>query len=1204
MDINAAAMYLRGTSPTAADQRAVDLGDDSKAAAAPAMVSLSTRKAERLLNILLDTLPSKRMQQLRLRPNLKETVRWILQDLIKTNEKIARLLRRSPLDERALFAELRKALVFWIQERARTIKTKYLQLTNKHVPSSIATAPFDEKIEGGGATAGATSGRQHTQVPTAPFHAKFPPQASSPSLMRRVSQLTPDSKHKQAIRAAERRARLAAATNSSDRDSFSFAATPQSAARQRDRFAEAASPQVGQARNIPGMPPRGSMQMHTGANRSYVSEYTLFEKRAANFPLGVGGSPPSTPKRIVHLPRSQGASDATQSAVAAQQPAAEAEKRIPSLRNVNSPLRLPDLPRLRNEGAEGEAGRKWSIGTVDSSSGSPRGNHAKKSPLAATHEVGSLEWPSLDDDEDIGGRHNDAASDAAERHRAASAPLPGGVFVTTTSGSALDSGFVSGGESEHSAATMPASDSGSAWVTQHLTLSSGKEVDFLQPNVSANVQGGRGGRGRRSSVLAPPTSLALPGPHQGVNMGSIEVPQDGVAGSQGRMSGNGIGAQDQGGAEHALRNRINKVQTEFQKWDTLRQDLEVEIASVRKGTRMSTLQERDDLKNLYQQATEYSENLQADLQQLQSELRQVEEKQRAKDRSVRRATMANLRLSTLQSRVVGAFRSNSAPLTPTALAGVGAAKKGGGWSTVAQKLAFGKDGTAGSGNSNGRNTTGGHGQASGEGSTATTPSRGDVDGVRVKQLKMSGFDLWELFQIHVAVFGMFPALVRRRASALRAGKLLALGLITQDLRQYKTRMASLRDTSNGLMGGPAVPGVPPGMPGPPSFMINPLAGGPKKKKKQPKTRRLFWEKIDTSGAGGALWEEVVDMDAFVDRKEVEQLFGRGGAKKSKSKKSKGGGKKGKEEKEKDEKQESVFGDELRQMEICFRGLRQIGYRTGDSVVEALDNIDSSAGFSVSACERLMRLLPTTSQLDAIQQIPPEQMHMLDRYLYDVYQEIPDVEKRLEAIIFKDQFNEDLEAQSTVLKMQLSAVRQVVSSEPLKKALGVIRSIGNVLNDGDSERGDAQGFDLAILKRLTTTKSNLKTAGNSNKMNFLQFATIVARRSVDPNPSPGMSLDTLRIRPSLDELPRVRRFHVLDSTVCDCDVLINQFNKTRRYVQTLNKGKNESDLQPRNMAMSAFMAPFLQKCAAQVEEAERIKNDLVTEYEGSVHVLIS
>ena len=61
--------------------------------------------------------------------------------------------------------------------------------------------------------------------------------------------------------------------------------------------------------------------------------------------------------------------------------------------------------------------------------------------------------------------------------------------------------------------------------------------------------------------------------------------------------------------------------------------------------------------------------------------------------------------------------------------------------------------------------------------------------------------------------------------------------------------------------------------------------------------------------------------------------------------------------------------------------------------------------------------------------------------------------------------------------------------------------------------------------------------------------------------------------SLDELPRVRRFHVLDTTVCDCDVLINQFNKIRRYVQTLTKGTNESDLQPRNLVRRA-MTPTL------------------------------
>ncbi len=36
---------------------------------------------------------------------------------------------------------------------------------------------------------------------------------------------------------------------------------------------------------------------------------------------------------------------------------------------------------------------------------------------------------------------------------------------------------------------------------------------------------------------------------------------------------------------------------------------------------------------------------------------------------------------------------------------------------------------------------------------------------------------------------------------------------------------------------------------------------------------------------------------------------------------------------------------------------------------------------------------------------------------------------------KEQFAEDMEAQGNVLKLQLLAVRQVVQSAPLKKALG-------------------------------------------------------------------------------------------------------------------------------------------------------------------------
>jgi len=301
----------------------------------------------------------------------------------------------------------------------------------------------------------------------------------------------------------------------------------------------------------------------------------------------------------------------------------------------------------------------------------------------------------------------------------------------------------------------------------------------------------------------------------------------------------------------------------------------------------------------------YSENLEADLHQLNAELQNSESLERAEKRQARRSSMASVRLSILRTRVLSgfaAFRNSS----------------GGG--------AVSKDGIVSSATS----------------SAASTPS----GGVRTKQLKMSAFDLWELFQIKIAVAGTLPAMVRRRAGATRAGKMLALGLILQDLKLYQSRVASLRDTSNTLLapGAPGAPGMPP-FPAPVAFTI--AAGGPKKKKKLPKTRRLFWEKIDADENSGAIWDEIGNMDAFVDRKEVEHLFSRAGPKKKKSHRGDKKGK-GKKKDDKDDKHDSVFGDDLRQLEICFRGLRQLGYRTGESVVEAIDNVDSCVAIVAGA----------------------------------------------------------------------------------------------------------------------------------------------------------------------------------------------------------------------------------------------------------------
>ena len=47
--------------------------------------------------------------------------------------------------------------------------------------------------------------------------------------------------------------------------------------------------------------------------------------------------------------------------------------------------------------------------------------------------------------------------------------------------------------------------------------------------------------------------------------------------------------------------------------------------------------------------------------------------------------------------------------------------------------------------------------------------------------------------------------------------------------------------------------------------------------------------------------------------------------------------------------------------------------------------------------------------------------------------------------------------------------------------GIIRSIGNIMNDGDDDIGSVKGFDLSVLERLASTISNLQVSGGSRVM---------------------------------------------------------------------------------------------------------------------------
>jgi len=553
MDINAATLYLRGTSPR---RPRVSTNHAHPPQDEPLVIaSYSTRKAERLLNILLETLPPKRLQQLKLRPNLKETVRWILQEIVKTNNTVAALLRKSPLDERALFGALRTALVFWIQERARAEKIRRLKAANTHVTPKKATRPQSDVWSA-----------QPRSIDTRPTEQGKSPQheVSSPFTTQRTR---PDE----------------------------YGDSPQAAARRRDMSRDLSGsprPPPGFFGPTPSQSTKGSMQMVPGSRRNYVSEYTLFEKRASH--LGPLFRATSQTKRVVQMSDSP---PETKESEHPQIAPGNTAVRVPSLRAVSSPLKLPDLPNVNGQTTASRTAPR--VGAEDRGV-AVQAQGATATAPAQTYEVGSVEFPTLpsDDDENVQeSPHMRGVSDATGGGAAA---LPQKSAVSEVINHAKQAFEASAGTPSHA-------DTGGGWVPQHITLSSGIEVDFMQSK-EQNGHGGpsraRGNRGRRSSLLAPPSSLAT----SGGSSGSAALAVSGGA---------SLGTTNQGNSSPptaaqksaALRERIAKLKSEHARWDALREDLEIELAAVRSGSRMSTLQERDDLKTLHQQATEYVLNL-------------------------------------------------------------------------------------------------------------------------------------------------------------------------------------------------------------------------------------------------------------------------------------------------------------------------------------------------------------------------------------------------------------------------------------------------------------------------------------------------------------------------------------------------------------------------------------------------------------------
>lgn len=111
--------------------------------------------------------------------------------------------------------------------------------------------------------------------------------------------------------------------------------------------------------------------------------------------------------------------------------------------------------------------------------------------------------------------------------------------------------------------------------------------------------------------------------------------------------------------------------------------------------------------------------------------------------------------------------------------------------------------------------------------------------------------------------------------------------------------------------------------------------------------------------------------------------------------------------------------------------------------------------------------------------PEESLDKPEMFLLELSR-IPAFDERLYCLNYQNKFNESMSGVEFKLNNMLNVCDELLTNDKIKRILGVILACGNNMNATNKSRGDADGFDLAILPNLKDVKSK------DNTSNLLQY----------------------------------------------------------------------------------------------------------------------
>uniref|UniRef100_I3JBL6 Diaphanous related formin 1 n=1 Tax=Oreochromis niloticus TaxID=8128 RepID=I3JBL6_ORENI len=280
---------------------------------------------------------------------------------------------------------------------------------------------------------------------------------------------------------------------------------------------------------------------------------------------------------------------------------------------------------------------------------------------------------------------------------------------------------------------------------------------------------------------------------------------------------------------------------------------------------------------------------------------------------------------------------------------------------------------------------------------------------------------------------------------------------------------------------PGGPGIPPPLPcpgmaspfgmggwGAPAPPALPFGLKPKKEyKPEVQLKRANWSKIGPED----LSENSFWIKAKEDQFENNELFAKltltfSSQTKSKSKKEQDGGDEKKQAQKKKVKELKVLDTKSSQNLSIFLGSFRIPY---EEIKNAILQVNEKV-LTESMVQNLIKQLPGPDQLGVLAEMKDEYDDLAESEQFGVVMSgVKRLMPRLQAILFKLQFEEQLNNIKPDVVSVTAACEELRKSETFARLLQIILLVGNYMNSG-SRNGAAFGFSISYLCKLRDTKS--------------------------------------------------------------------------------------------------------------------------------------